>query len=84
MVNKDSLLLVRIVPDLFILEDLKSISSLLSEQVMDNRPNSGNVWGIHIELRKYSCEAFLFNIKNLNNKFATKLLNKIELLENFK
>lgn len=47
-INKNSLLLVRIVPDLFVLENLGSLSVLFSSKVMDNRPNSGNVWGIHI------------------------------------
>lgn len=78
-----SLLLVRIVPDLFIIEELSAISSLFTKHVMDNRPNSGNVYGIHISINKTSNKAFLFNIKNPDNKIATKLLSKDEVVANF-
>lgn len=78
-INESSLLLVRIVPDLFILEPLQALSSLFSKQIMDNRPHSGNVWGIHINMNKVSSSAFLFNIKNPDNKIATKLLKKEEV-----
>jgi hypothetical protein len=78
-INSKSLLLVRIVPDLFILETLQTVSPLLSKQVMDNRPHSGNVWGIHIDIKKSTNSAFLFNIKNPSNKIATKLLKKTEI-----
>lgn len=80
-INSKSLLLVRIVPDLFILETIKSISSLLSKQVMDNRPNSGNVWGIHIDLKKSSNSALLYNIKNTDHKISTRLLRKTAINE---
>ena len=82
-INSNSLLLVRVVPDLFILETLNSISALLSKQVMDNRPNSGNVWGIHIGIKKSSNRAFLYNIKNSYNKIPTKLLKKTEINDAF-
>jgi hypothetical protein len=82
-INSNSLLLVRIVPDLFILDTLKNISPLLSKQVMDNRPNSGNVWGIHIDIKKSTNSAFLFNLKNPSNKIATKLLKKTEINQAF-
>lgn len=82
-INSNSLLLVRIVPDLFILEALQTVSPLLSKQVMDNRPNSGNVWGIHIDIRKSTNKVFLFNIKNPSNKIATKLLKKTEINDAF-
>ena len=83
-INNDSLLLVRIVPDLFIIEHLKELSSLFTEQVMDNRPHSGNIWGIHIKLDNLSHKALLFNIKNPNKKILTKLLNKEELIDAYK
>ncbi len=75
-INSNSLLLVRIVPDLFILETINSISPLLSQQVMDNRPNSGDVWGIHIDLKKSLNSALLYNKKNPDNKISTKLLKR--------
>jgi len=70
-INSKSILLVRIVPDLFILETLQNILPLLSKQVMDNRPNSGNVWGIYIDIKKPY------------NKIATKLINKSEINDVF-
>jgi tetratricopeptide (TPR) repeat protein len=82
-INSKSLLLVRIVPDLFILETLQTVSPLLSKQVMDNRPHSGNVWGIHIDIKKSTNSAFLFNIKNPSKKIATKLLKNTEINQAF-
>ena len=82
-INPNSLLLVRIVPDMFILEEIKSVSSLLSKELMDNRPNSGNVWGIHIEMRELQNSAFIFNIKDIDNKLTTKLLEKSEINKAF-
>jgi len=83
-ISNDSLLLVRIVPNLFIIENLKKIPSLFSKQIMDNRPNSGNVWGIHIKINKISKNAFLFNVKKSNNKILTRLLNREEIIDYFK
>lgn len=82
-VNSNSFLLVRIVPDLFILETLKNISPLLSKQEMDNRPNSGNVWSIYIDIKKSSNSAFLYNIKNQYNKVLIRLLKKSEINDAF-
>lgn len=80
-VSSDPLLLVRIVPDQFILEKIKNLSVLLSDDVMDNRPNSGNVWGIHIDLKASSNSALMYNIKNKGVKITTKLLKKTEISE---
>ncbi len=79
-INTKALLLVRIVPDIFILETMSNISSLLTRKLMDNRPNSGNVWGIHIEFNRVENIAHLFNIQNQVNKISTKLLSKDEVL----
>ena len=75
-INEDSeaLLLVRIVPNLFIFDYLKRFSLLFTQQLMDNRPNSGNVWGIHIEMNEKLSEAFLFNTKKSSNKIKVELL----------
>ena len=72
--DEEALLLVRIVPNLFILDYLKRFSSLFTQQLMDNRPNSGNVWGIHIEMNKKLDQAYLFNTKKSSNKIKVKLL----------
>jgi len=83
-VNNEAMLLVRIVPDLFIIEFLKDLSSLISEKLMDNRPHSGNVWGIGLEINTTSKKVLIFNKKNPSNKFLTKLLNKEQVIEHYK
>lgn len=82
-INDNSLLLVRIVPDLFILENLDSLSTLFSREVMDNRPNSGNVWGIHMDIQISKSKAFLFNVKQPKHKISTNLLNKLQLVKSY-
>ncbi|ESS71538.1 hypothetical protein MGMO_97c00160 [Methyloglobulus morosus KoM1] len=77
-------LLVRIVPNLFIFSQLQQISSLLSPSVMDNRPKSGNVWGIHIEMNKSTMEASLHNLKNSTLKIPVKLLSRLEIVSKLK
>jgi hypothetical protein len=84
-----TILFVRIVPNLFIVEFLKDLSPLLSPKLMDNRPNSGNVWGIGLEIIKDSNKAFLFNKIHFNkthssDKFLTKLLNKEQAIDHYK
>ncbi|TKG03096.1 hypothetical protein [Vibrio sp. F13] len=66
-------ILVRIVPDLFIFEPLTSIDSLLAEEYMDNRPNSGDVWGIKMELDLELMQAIVFNVKAPNYKLKLNI-----------
>lgn len=82
--DKNALLLVRIVPNLFILDSIQIFSALFDKQVMDNRPNSGNVWGIHIKMDQKSREAIVFNLKNSSKKIRKDLLNIDEIHENYK
>ena len=82
--NDAAILFVRIVPNLFIVEFLKDLSPLLSEKLMDNRPHSGNVWGIGLEIIKGSNKAFLFNKISSGDKFLTKLLNKEQAIDYYK
>jgi len=79
--NGDAFLLVRIVPDLFILEKLTILAPLFSKELMDNRPHSGNVWGIHIELNKQKQNAKLNNIRKKDFKIETILLSKENVLK---
>ncbi|WP_394141912.1 hypothetical protein [Vibrio chagasii] len=44
--STNAYLLVRVVPDQFILITLSDIKSLITEELMDNRPHSGDVWGV--------------------------------------
>jgi hypothetical protein len=78
-INENTLLLVRIVPDLFILKTMKSIEPLLSDKLMGNRPNSGNVWSIHINLKK----SFIYNIKNKKDEMVVELFKKSEKIKSF-
>jgi len=80
-INENSLILVRIVPDLFIIEPIKSIYSLLPKQEMENRPNSGNVWGIGINFNEKFNRATLFNKGNKLNKTMVKVFGKLEINE---
>ncbi len=42
--------LIRIVPNLFCCCPLSEIDSLIDRRLMDNRPNSGDVWGIKLDI----------------------------------
>lgn len=60
--NRSTLVLVvRIVPDRFIVEQFTQLDALFSAAVMDHRANSGNVWGIYIDMG--SPQARVYNIK---------------------
>jgi len=83
-INSNTLLLVRIVPDLFILLGINAIASLLSKETMENRPHSGNVWGIHIDMSKSSGKVFLSNKTNPCIKVPVELINKKNILHEFK
>lgn len=65
------ILVVRIVPDRFIVENIMNIYKLFSVNLMDNRPNSGNVWGLYIDMG--SVDANLFNIKAPHDKINVAL-----------
>jgi len=78
-VTLNSFLLIRIVPDLFIHVKIESLSYLLSKRLMDNRPHSGNVWGIHLEINEMKSSGYLFNVKDRDHKLRVSLLNKNKL-----
>ena len=74
-------LLVRIVPNLFVFAGMTDINSLLTTELMDNRPNSGNVWGIHLEFDKARNTAKLFNLKAPKHKISFPLYTKLQAEE---
>lgn len=82
-VNSEAILLIRIVPDLFILEPIKSIQDLLQLSVMDCRPNSGNVWGINIKMDIPSGKASLFNVKSPDLVVATSVIEKADIIQKY-
>ncbi len=70
--NRSTLILVvRIVPNHFIVEPFPQLHELLTSDVMDNRPNSGNVWGIYIDLG--TTDAQIYNIKAPQRKLSVRL-----------
>lgn len=78
--SKTSLLLIRIVPDMFIVKTLSSISSLLSKDLMRHRINSGNVLGFHIDkIDESKKTAELYNTSKSNERISTKILWKDEV-----
>ncbi|MDD9180746.1 MULTISPECIES: hypothetical protein [Aliivibrio] len=72
-------ILVRIVPDLFIFEPLASIDTLLAEEYMDNRPHSGDVWGIKMELDLVSMQAIVFNVKASNYELKLNIQSLVDI-----
>ena len=73
--NPNSYLLVRIVPDLFIFETIENISKFITSKLMENRPNSGNVWALGLKPAPNEKTALLFNKANSDNSILVKLLN---------
>jgi len=79
--SSESYLLVRIVPNLFVFQPIESIHSLLSRDLMDNRPHSGDVWGIKMELNTKAMTAKLYNLKASSQKVSVELLTTDKLSE---
>lgn len=72
-------LLIRVVPDLFVLATLSEIAELLSERLKDHRPNSGYVWGIELQFSVTKKSVDLSNIKDSDLKIRVPLISKSEL-----
>ena len=79
--SSESYLLVRIVSNLFVFQPIESIHSLLLPELMDNRPHSGDVWGIKIELNKKAMTGEMYNLKASNQKMSVELLTTDKLSE---
>lgn len=74
-------LLIRIVPDMFCYCKLSQINKLLSPQFMDNRPHSGNVWGIKLDIKKFKKTIEIRSNQDQNNSITLPLIFKDELLK---
>lgn len=83
-VNFEAMLLLRIVPNLFILQSINSIQVLLQQSVMDCRPNSGNVWSLNVKMNISSGKASLFNVKNPDLMVMTSLIEKADIVQRYK
>ncbi|RZM79732.1 hypothetical protein [Leptolyngbya iicbica] len=73
--SENSYLFVRIVPNMFVLATIGEISYLISSELMDNRPHSGDVWGLGIKIDHAKKTADIFNKSSSENKFRTELLS---------
>jgi hypothetical protein len=82
-ITSTALLFVRIVPDFFIVEKMSDIQELISPEIMDNRPNSGNVWSIHMEIDLISKKAYVFNVRNPSNKILVSIISKDSIKNSF-
>ncbi len=74
-------LLIRIVPDMFCYCKLTEINRLLAPHLMDNRPNSGNVWGIKLDIKKFKKTVEIRSNRDMNVSVSFPLLIKDDLLK---
>ncbi|MBY8270036.1 hypothetical protein KW521_11735 [Vibrio fluvialis] len=72
--STDAHLLVRVVPDQFILIALSDIESLITKELMDNRPHSGDVWGIKIDFDKSRNKVQLYSNKDSSSRVYSNVL----------
>ena len=75
--------LIRIVPDMFYHCKLIAIAKLLSPALRDNRPNSGYVWGIKLEIKKFKKSVEIRSIRDMMISVSVPLLDKREVIESF-
>lgn len=79
------ILLIRIVPDMFCCCRLSEISNLLSIGLMENRKNSGDVWGIKFFIRDIDETIITLRSKQLYSaSVKLPLLDKKGVLKYFK
>ena len=70
----------RIVPNRFLLIEMKILRMFLVPEFVEYRKNSGKVWGIHMELTKGRDFATLYLKNNLEISSDFLLLDKQELV----
>lgn len=76
-------LLIRIVPDMFCLCKLSAINNLLSPALMDNRPHSGVVWGIKLEIKKFKKTVEIRSNRDMMISVSVQMLDKEEAIRSF-
>lgn len=75
--------LIRIVPDMFCHCKLSVISKFLSPALMDNRPNSGNVWGIKLEIKRFKKTVEIRSNRDMMISLTVPLMDKEEVIRSF-
>jgi hypothetical protein len=83
--HDECILLIRIVPDMFCCCRLTEIHDLLTPQLMENRKNSGDVWGIKFYIS--DSNENIITLKSKQRPFVRvklPLLDKKGVLKHFK
>lgn len=76
-------ILIRIVPDMFCHCKLNFIEKLLSPALMDNRPHSGNVWGIKLDINKEQKIVEIRSNRDMMISITVPLMDKEEVIKCF-
>jgi hypothetical protein len=82
--SNNPLILIRIIPDKFILFELPRFSFMLSKETRRFRKKSGYVWGFNISLGTMSSNAQIFSTADSTLTFATSILENSELASQLK
>ena len=77
----NSHILIRIIPDMFILLDLTDFSTLLSEATKRFRKNSGFVWGFYISLNTILSKAKIVSSADSSLSHSVSILEKNRVQE---
>jgi len=79
--EKNSYILVRIIPDVFVMIDMFDFSPLLSKNTRRFRKNSGEVWGFYIDLNVGTNIAKIKSISDSSCFYSTPILDKDQVSE---
>ncbi|HBH28317.1 MAG: hypothetical protein N839_0005335 [Desulfofustis sp. PB-SRB1] len=74
-------ILVRIIPDMFLLVGLNGFAIMLSEETKRYRKNSGAVWGFYTSLSISSRRAKIASTANSSLVYETQILKREEILK---
>jgi hypothetical protein len=72
--STNAYLLVRVVPNQFILTALSDIKSLITEELMDNRSHSGDVWGVKMDFNSSNNKVTLYSNKDSSSRVYCNVL----------
>jgi len=79
--GENSYILIRIVPDMFVMIEISDFSSLLLKRTQRFRKNSGEVWGFYIELNISTNMAQIVSSSDSSSFYSTPILEKDQTFE---
>ena len=82
--GENSYILIRIIPDMFIMVEMSDFSSLLSKRTQRFRKNSGEVWGFYINLKINTNRAQIISSADSSSSYSTPIILKNQALEMLK